>query len=264
MLLLIGSGSNGKTQLLNLMLNTMGEYGEKLAATLLTRPRKEASDANPELAKLIHKRFAFVSEPEHGQSFNISQLKELTGNEKIVARGLYKESKTFPMITHFFLACNQLPTLPKDMDPDDESLTRRLRVIDFPSRFVKNPSKHNEFPIDPQIPITLEDDLTWRQTMMNILLRYVNKDVDVPESVMLRTQNYKEDQNEYRDWIKEHLKIEDGNRISLKDICDAYKQNMKQNEKTHLKRYIEREFNIECIQMKIDGKSSKGFYGINL
>jgi len=260
MLLLIGSGSNGKTQLLNLMLNTLGDYGEKLAATLLTKPRKEASEANPELAKLIHKRFAFVSEPEHGQSFNISQLKELTGNEKIVARGLYKESKTFPMITHFFLACNQLPTLPKDMDPDDESLTRRLRVIDFPSRFVKNPENKNEYLIDHEIPITLEEDITWRQTMMNILLSYTTKDIDLPESVLLRTQNYKNEQNEYLDWIRENLHIvNDDTRISLKEICDTYKQNMKQSEKTLLKRYIEKEFNIDCNTIKINNKAYKGF-----
>jgi P4 family phage/plasmid primase-like protien len=264
MLLLIGSGSNGKTQLLNLVLNTFGEFGEKLAPTLITKPRKDASDANPELAKLMHKRFAFISEPEHGQMFNIAQLKELTGNEKIVARRLYREPVTFPMICHFYLACNKLPNLPTDLDPDDESLTRRIRVIDFTSHFVSNPVKPNEFKINKEIPIILEDDITWRQTMMNILLGYVDKEVSIPDQVLLRTQEYKTENNEYIDWIRENIVVKEGYKINLKEICDSFKLGMKQNEKTLMKRYIEKNFGIECIRIKIQGKTGLGFFGLDL
>lgn len=76
-LLLIGKGSNGKSQLLNLILNTLGEFGEQLARSLLTKPQQ---DANPELAELMHKRFAFISKPDHNKTF-IAQLKKLTENE---------------------------------------------------------------------------------------------------------------------------------------------------------------------------------------
>jgi P4 family phage/plasmid primase-like protien len=265
MLLLIGSGSNGKTQLLNLILNTFGELGEKLAPTLITKARKDASDANPELAKLMHKRFAFISEPEHGQMFNIAQLKELTGNEKIVARRLYKEPVTFPMICHFYLACNTLPKLPDNLDPDDESLTRRLRVIDFTSHFVTHHSTNsNEYKINKEIPIILEKDITWRQTMMNILLGYVDKEVPVPDQVMLRTKEYKTENNEYIDWIKENLEQKQGSRISLQEICNTFKLGMKQSEKTIVKRYIEKEFGIECKKLKIQGKTFVGFSGLEL
>jgi P4 family phage/plasmid primase-like protien len=264
MLLLIGSGSNGKTQLLNLILNTLGEFGEKLAPTLITKPRKDASDANPELAKLMHKRFAFISEPEHGQMFNIAQLKELTGNEKIVARRLYKEPITFPMICHFYLACNTLPKLPDNLDPDDESLTRRLRVIDFTSHFVTNPVKPHEYKINKEIPIILEDDITWRQTMMNILLGYVDKEITIPDQVLLRTKEYKTENNEYIDWIKENISIKEGSRISLQEICNLFKIGMKKSEKTLLKRYVEREFKIECTRLKIDGKTFFGFNDLSL
>src|SRR6476620_4710343 len=96
----IGSeGANGKSQLLNLMKLTMGEFGEKVEVSLLTRKRSDANQANTEKIKLCNKRYAFLSEPEDGEKINIGLLKELTGSEEIIARGLYEKSKTFIMET---------------------------------------------------------------------------------------------------------------------------------------------------------------------
>ena len=64
----------------------MGELGEKVEVTLLTRKRSNANEANTEKIKLLNKRFAFLSEPEDGEKINIGLLKELTGSEEIVAR----------------------------------------------------------------------------------------------------------------------------------------------------------------------------------
>jgi putative DNA primase/helicase len=259
---LIGSGSNGKTQLLNLILNTIGELGEKLSPTLFTRARRDAGDANPELAKLMHKRFAFVSEPEHGQTFNIAQIKELTGNEKIVARHLYKGPVTFPMICHFYIACNELPKLPKDMDPNDQSLERRFRVVNFNSKFVSNPEKENEYQVDKEIPILMEKDITWRQTMMNILLEYTSKEIEVPESVRLRTKQYQEESNVYLDWIRENLHLSEGKNIALTEICDTFNK-IEKVDRRLLKEYIEREFNIKYKRVKINGIAFYGFLGLD-
>jgi hypothetical protein len=64
-----GDGVNGKSQLLlNLMKHVMGEIGEKIEVTLLTRKRNNANEANPEKIKLVNKRFGFLSEPEHGET----------------------------------------------------------------------------------------------------------------------------------------------------------------------------------------------------
>ncbi|KAJ3217789.1 hypothetical protein HK099_005357, partial [Clydaea vesicula] len=88
-LIFIGNGANGKSQLLNLMKLTIGEFGEKMESTLLTRKRNNPNETSTEKLKLLNKRFAFLSEPEDGEKFNIGLLKELTGSEEIVARGLY-------------------------------------------------------------------------------------------------------------------------------------------------------------------------------
>ena len=127
-MMFIGDGANGKSQLLNLMKITMGEFGEKVEVTLFTRKRNNANEANSEKIKLMNKRFAFLSEPEDGEKINIGLLKELTGSEEIVARELNQVSQTFVMETKLFLACNDLP----DIKGEDKALWRRIRVVDFP------------------------------------------------------------------------------------------------------------------------------------
>lgn len=45
----IADGANGKSQLLNLMVAAIGELGEKVEETLLTRKRNNANEANTEV-----------------------------------------------------------------------------------------------------------------------------------------------------------------------------------------------------------------------
>ena len=220
-LMFIGdTGANGKSQLLNLMKATLGELGEKVEVTLLTRKRNNANEANTEKIKLMHKRFAFLSEPEDGEKINIGLLKELTGSEEIVARGLYQESVSFVMEAKLFLACNELP----EIKGEDTALWRRIRVIDFPSRFVDDPKEPGEFKIDRTLPSRMREDPSWRQTFMNILLEYYYYDIREPEEVQLKTNEYRQENNDFYNWLDENLEYSSNNNdyIELKTICELY------------------------------------------
>jgi P4 family phage/plasmid primase-like protien len=217
-LMFIGDGANGKSQLLNLMKLAIGELGEKVEVTLLTRKRNNANEANTEKIKLMNKRFAFLSEPEDGEKINIGLLKELTGSEEIVARGLYQESVSFVMEAKLFLACNELP----EIKGEDTALWRRIRVIDFPSRFVDDPKEANEYKIDRSLPSRMREDITWRQTFMNVLLEYYYKDVPEPVEVKLKTNEYRQENNEFYSWLEENVKQKDNSVINLKSVCELY------------------------------------------
>lgn len=217
-LMFIGDGANGKSQLLNLMKLTMGELGEKVEVTLLTRKRNNANEANTEKIKLMNKRFAFLSEPEDGEKINIGLLKELTGSEEIVARGLYQDSMSFVMEAKLFLACNELP----DIKGEDTALWRRIRVIDFPSRFVDDPKEHNEFKIDKTLPSRMREDITWRQTFMNILLDYHNKAVSEPDEVQVRTNEYREENNDFINWLSENVEYKENSILRLKQTVELF------------------------------------------
>ena len=166
---------------------------------MLTRKRNDANEANTEKIKLMNKRFAFLSEPEDGERINIGLLKELTGSEEIIARGLYQKSQTFIMETKLFLGCNELPSI----KGEDQALWRRIRVIDFKSTFVENPDESIEyqFLINKSIPTIMRTDISWRQTFMNILIKYYYLDIKEPTEITLKTNQYKENNDENIEFI---------------------------------------------------------------
>jgi phage/plasmid-associated DNA primase len=197
---------------------TMGDFGEKVEVTLLTRKRNNANEANTEKVKLLSKRFAFLSEPEDGEKINIGLLKELTGSEEIVARGLYQESMSFVMEAKLFLACNELP----EIKGEDTALWRRIRVIDFPSRFLDEPKEANEFPIDRTLPSRMREDITWRQTFINILLSYYYRTVPEPNEIKLKTNEYRQENNDFYNWLEENVEYKENNILQLNDICQMF------------------------------------------
>jgi P4 family phage/plasmid primase-like protien len=273
-LMLIGdTGANGKSQLLNLMKHTMGEFGEKVEVTLLTRRRNNANEANTEKIKLMNKRFAFLSEPEDGEKINIGLLKELTGSEEIVARGLYQDSVSFVMEAKLFLACNELP----EIKGEDTALWRRIRVVDFPSRFVDDPKGPNEYKIDRSLPSRMREDVTWRQTFMNILLSYYQRDIQEPEEVKVKTNEYRQENNDFENWFNENVERNDNGLLKLKDVCavcDLIQTG--NNKKVHSKTASKYKNQINAIvaahypkevQFKdstMDGKRYAGWIGLQL
>jgi len=238
-LMFIGdSGANGKSQLLNLMKLTMGDFGEKVEVTLLTRKRNNANEANSEKIKLMYKRFAFLSEPEDGEKINIGLLKELTGSEEIVARGLYQEAVSFVMEAKLFLACNELP----EIKGEDTALWRRIRVIDFPSKFVDDPKASGEYKIDRTLPSRMREDVTWRQTFMKILLDYYFRDIKEPIEVQVKTNEYRQENNDFYNWLEENVEYKEDSYLQLKDVIYLYtgKNKMHSSTTSKIRKEIER------------------------
>ncbi len=269
-LMFIGdTGANGKSQLLNLMKLTMGDFGEKVEVTLLTRKRNNANEANTEKIKLMHKRFAFLSEPEDGEKINIGLLKELTGSEEIVARGLYQEAVSFVMEAKLFLACNELP----EIKGEDTALWRRIRVIDFPSRFVDDPKEENEYKIDRTLPSRMREDVTWRQTFMKILLEYYFMDVREPIEVQVKTNEYRQENNDFYNWMDENVEENKNGILKLKDVCELYTGKSKVHSSTsskykkEIEKYIKSKFkevDYKYQDSSYNGERYKGWSGVQV
>lgn len=269
-LMFIGNGANGKSQLLNLMKLVMGELGEKVEVTLLTRKRNNANEANTEKIKLMNKRFAFLSEPEDGEKINIGLLKELTGSEEIVARGLYQDSVSFVMEAKLFLACNELP----DIKGEDTALWRRIRVVDFPSRFVDDPKEDNEFTIDRTLPSRMREDISWRQTFMNLLISYYYKHVQEPFEVQVKTNEYRQENNDFYNWLDENIELKAGKALALRDVCSLFFQGKTKvgvKEKGKFRRELEKSIKVKfptvdhnCSRTTYNGDPFQGWMGLCL
>lgn len=162
--------SNGKSKCIELYQKAFGDYCCTLPIALLTQKRGTSNAATPELARAKAKRFAVLQEPGENERLNIGLMKEMTGGDKVYARGLYREGTEFKPQFKMILTCNHLPLVPSD----DGGTWRRIRVVKFESKFCDNPdpNNHHEFPIDTSLSQRFDE---WAEVFMSILIEHHRK-----------------------------------------------------------------------------------------
>ena len=196
-----GSGGNGKSKHIELIESALGEYACKLPITLLTMKRAASNAANPELARTKGKRFATLQEPDTKSRINVGLMKELSGGDKIQARALYSEPIEFKPQYKLALICNDKPEMPSH----DEGTWRRVRNIEFISKFVHTPEveRINQFKMDQDLT---EKIATWAEPFMSILIHYYGiyrryGVKNAPDEILEYTFDYRTVNNHFQEFI---------------------------------------------------------------
>jgi P4 family phage/plasmid primase-like protien len=196
------SGANGKSTLINFLENTLGDYITSVDVSLLTNKRASASNASPDVVRLRGKRIFAFQEPEHDDKLRTGILKQYTGGDTIIARELFKAPITFKLQGTMIMCCNDLPSVTSC----DGGTWRRIRVVEFKSRFCENPVKDNEFKIDPTIKHKIK---MWRPYFMSILIhwyiRFLEEGLCEPDDVKKATAKYKVDNDKFNEFFDQML-----------------------------------------------------------
>lgn len=134
------TASNGKSFIMEIMRNVMGDYGDSFPVTVVTGKMKEAGDTNSTLSGFRNKRFLYCSEPEAGLKINSNYIKTLTG-DTIKVRALYSTSDEEIKPTYkMFMCCNTLP----NFDTYDEGIARRVSLLEYKTKFCEEPKRKHE------------------------------------------------------------------------------------------------------------------------
>lgn len=216
-----GGGGNGKSVLLSLFENAFGEYASKLSVAALTQKRGSSSSATPEIARLKGKRLVVMQEPGEGEVLNVGLMKEFTGGDRIVARGLNKDPIEFLPQFKMILCCNQRPKVPSD----DNGSWRRIRMVEFTSRFVHDPDPNdpNQFKADPELNSKMKN---WGPAFLWILTEYYKKfkknGYFEPDEVLEATRSYQADQDAYADFVNDCLILEKGSNLGITEAYSVF------------------------------------------
>lgn len=254
-----GTGANGKSKLIDLFEQCFGEYCCKFPITLLTQKRAASNAATSELARAKGKRFACLQEPAEDEKLNIGLMKELTGGDKIMARLIYKEPIEFKPQFKMILTCNHLPNVPSD----DGGTWRRLRVVEFTSKFTDNPNPENtnEFPIDMEIAKHFED---WKEHFMTMLIeyhkRYVQSGISEPDEVLKCTKEYQKNNDIILEFVESELEKYDAGFVPISDVLALFKSwakdslpNFKAGKKKDIITGISKIFGKHVIVNRVEG-----------
>jgi len=123
--LLHGSGSNGKSTMIEVLTTMLGDYASM--ASMDTFMQKDRETIPNDIARLHGVRFVAATESEHRKRLAEALVKSLTGGDRVVARFLNKEFFEFTPRFKIFLATNHLPNI----RGRERAIWRRIRVIPF-------------------------------------------------------------------------------------------------------------------------------------
>ena len=201
-----GSGGNGKSLLIDIVNNTLGDYCKTMDVSYITKERGGSSAASPELEAVKYARFVYLSEPERHDSIYVGKMKQITGGDKMTSRGLFKDTHEFTPQFKMVLQCNDLPSIPNV----DGGVARRIEVVNFPSRFRDNPRPTAHNPHEYLKDSTLGNRLkNWNIVFLFKLLGYYSKfkqeGTKAPKSVTEATDVYLTENDLVQKWIKEDI-----------------------------------------------------------
>ena len=217
-------GRNGKTTLMNVLSDVLGELVSPINVEMLlkqayTRP---ADAASPALKALKGKRMVWCAESDEGRKLSSSEVKRLTGGDILNARGLYREQASFRPTHTLFMLTNPLP----DMDINDAALKERIKVVPFDQRYIDDPKRPHEHQKDPDLKNKFNKEsaqiLAWLVQGALIYGRS-NKLPECP-AVVKATQRYFASRDVVGRFVEECCFDSPGSKIKASDAYKAFQQ----------------------------------------
>jgi putative DNA primase/helicase len=210
-----GVGSNGKSVLITLLENLMGDYATKIPTEMLMQHNRSSAGAAPDLLLLQGKRLVFCNETKEGQRLDDARLKDLTGNDTIIGRPLYSNNHISFSPTHKLVVVgNYHPTV------SDDSHGFWRRVVLYPFSVT--------IPQAQQDKRLLEKLIAEGPGILNYLLdalkTYFEKGLEVPKSLSQATQQYRTEQDMMHQFIDDECITGPDKTVLKADLYDRYKE----------------------------------------
>ena len=239
-----GAGANGKSTTIEFCKVVFGDYSGTLDPTAITRKQGNSSGARPELANKEGKRFVDIQEPDDDDSIKTGLMKQLVSGDEQEVRKLFGDPKSVVFQLKVFFCCNTLP----DISARDDGTWRRIRVLNWPSKFVTVPKAENEFLRDVNMANKLKSAA---QAFLFILAeifypQYRKHGIKEPETVIAFTEQYKEETNVYYGFIRDMLEQtgKNDNVIALSELTKMFRNWYRDNyngkcpSQKEIKRYL--------------------------
>ena len=185
-----GTGSNGKSTMLRILLEILGNYGHTAART--TFQANKYTDSTNDIAQLVGKRFVSWSETKMSSSLDEEKLKAMTGGENQRARFLFQDFFEFKPILKLWMFFNHKP-IARD---DSQGFWRRIKIIPFNHTFDGK---------DKDIDIKLKTELTGILTWLVEGCQMWQEEglLKIPGIIQEATGQYQEESDPIIQWVRD-------------------------------------------------------------
>jgi putative DNA primase/helicase len=206
---LYGTGANGKSTVLNGLLEAAGEYGMQAAPDLLIAKR----GGHPtEIADLFGMRVVASIEVEDGRRLAEALVKNLTGGDKIRARRMRQDNWQFDPTHTVFMAVNHKPII----KGTDTGIWRRIRLIPFTEAI---PPAEQDKQLPQKLRAELPGILAWA---VEGCLEWRRGGLQAPEEVRKATAGYRSEMDVIGDFLADRCYRGERLEVAKDELYKAY------------------------------------------
>lgn len=252
--LLYGTGANGKSTLLGVILHILGDYAATAAMETFVETHGDRHPAD--LAMLMGARLVVAQETEEGRRWASSRIKTLTGGDAISARFMRMDFFTYVPQFKLLLSGNHRPGLRNV----DEAMRRRFNLIPFTETI---PLEERDQALPDKLKTEGPGILAW---MIQGCLAWQQQGLGQPEAVRSATDTYLRDEDIFSSWLEECCEHQAGEFTKVVDLHQSYKRWAAKSGERELgiKRFSQQlvERGVERAQHPQD--RARGFRGLRL
>jgi putative DNA primase/helicase len=207
-----GPGLNGKSTLLETIVDLLGSYAVRTPVETLMIRR---GDVIPnDLARLKGARLVHSAETESGRRLAESLVKSLTGGDTIVARFLHAEFFEFRPTFKLFLATNHRPVI----RGQDLAIWRRIRLVPFTVCF---PPERQDKDLAAKLRQELPGILNWA---LKGYQDWQTNGLSLPPAVSEATESYRTAMDTLSDFLDECCVTEKAGQVAAQVLYEAYRK----------------------------------------
>jgi putative DNA primase/helicase len=213
-----GGGRNGKSTLINTILAAFGDYGKVTPAETLMEQR--GGGVPNDIARLKGARFVAASETARNRRLDAAKIKQMSGGDRQVARFMRGEFFEFTPQYKIFLVTNHKPKV----DAQDDAIWRRLVLVPFEYKIPEDQlDKHLEEKLLQELP----GILAW---VIEGAIKWYKEGLNPPDSVRLATNEYRDEMDIVRKFIKECCQTGPDFKAKASDLYANFKSWAEENE----------------------------------
>lgn len=205
-----GGGRNGKSTLLNVLQQIMGDYARTIDSALLVDGRgSHHSTGQTDLRGL---RLACCSEVPEGRPFNEALVKKLTGGDMITARRMRQDNISFMPTHKLVLACNSKPLVREDGD----AFWARVQPVPWNVSFRGREDRGLQQALIDEAPGILA-------LLARGCLAWLRDGLAPPDAVERAGEAYRADQDRIGAFIEDALVVDPSSRLRQKQLYELWR-----------------------------------------
>lgn len=218
--ILHGTGANGKTTIMQIVEEMLGDYAIELEPeTIMVRSQERMAT---DIAQLHNIRLFKTSESSDTHRLNEGKVKKMTGGEKLTGERKFEHPFQFKPQFKLFLVTNKLP----DIRGSDEGIWRRLMPFPFDVHFWQAESGQTgpeHLKADPKLIEAFREEasgiLNW---MLEGCQKWQQSGLTWPREVQAKKAEYREEQDVFGEFLRDECVLSDKACIRSESLFYAY------------------------------------------